>query len=315
MTVGVVYDERYLAHDSPGHPERAARLSAVREALTEAGLWERLAPIAARPADDADLARVHSPEHVERVRRSADQGRTVWFDADTYACPASAEAAYLAAGGVCAAVDAVMDGAVSAAFCAVRPPGHHALPDRAMGFCLFNNMAVAVRYARGPRGVGRVLIIDWDVHHGNGTQAAFYADGDVMYLSTHQWPFYPGTGAADERGRGEGQGTTLNYPLSRGDGDEAFLAALDDGLDEASDFEPEFVFISAGFDAHRDDPLAGLNLTDQAYAQATRRIRRVADRTAGGRIVSMLEGGYDLDTLGRSARAHVAALMEPLPQP
>ena len=313
MTVGIVYDERYLAHDAPGHPERAARLSAVREALTEAGLWARLTPIPARRADDAGLVRVHSPEHIERVRGTADGGGIVWFDADTYACPASAEAAQVAAGGVCAAVDAVMDGGVSSAFCAVRPPGHHALRDRAMGFCLFNNVAVAARYARGVRGVGRVLIIDWDVHHGNGTQAIFYGDGDVMYVSTHQWPFYPGTGAADDAGEGGGEGATLNYPLSCGAGDEELLAALDDGLNEAGGFEPEFIFISAGFDGHRDDPLAGLRLTEQAYAEATRRIRRLADRTAGGRVVSVLEGGYDLDSLGRSVAAHVAALVEPLP--
>ncbi len=313
MTAGIVYDERYLAHDVPGHPERAARLSAVREALSEAGLWDRLTPIPARPAEDADLARVHSPEHIERVRRTAEAGRAVWFDADTYACPASAEAAYLAAGGVCAAVDAVIDGAVSSAFCAVRPPGHHALRDRTMGFCLLNNVAVAARYAQAVRGIGRVLIADWDVHHGNGTQAIFYSDGDVMYVSTHQWPFYPGTGAADETGEGPGLGLTLNYPLSRGDGDEQFLAALDDGLSQAEDFGPEFVFISAGFDAHRDDPLAGLTFTRDAYAEATRRIRRLADRTARGRIVSLLEGGYDLDALGRSVAAHVAALVEPLP--
>jgi len=309
MTVGIVYDERYLAHDAPGHPERAARLSAVREALAEAGLWERLTPIPARPADNADLARVHSPEHIERVRRTADAGGIVWFDADTYACPASAEAAQVAAGGVCAAVDAVMDGGVSSAFCAVRPPGHHALRDRAMGFCLFNNVAVAARYARGARGVGRVLIIDWDVHHGNGTQAIFCGDGDVMYVSTHQWPFYPGTGAAGDAGEGGGEGATLNYPLSCGDGDDEFLAALDEGLAAAGEFDPEFVFISAGFDAHRDDPLAALRLTEEAYAEATRRIRRLA----GGRVVSVLEGGYDLDALRRSVAAHVAALVEPLP--
>ena len=313
MMVGIVYDERYLAHDAPGHPERAARLSAVREALSAAGLWNRLTPIPVRPAEEADLARVHSPEHIERVRRTAEAGRTVWFDADTYACPASAEAAYLAAGGVCAAVDAVIDGAVSSVVCAVRPPGHHALRDRTMGFCLLNNVAVAARYAQATHGIGRILITDWDVHHGNGTQAIFYSDGDVMYVSTHQWPFYPGTGAADETGEGAGLGLTLNYPLSHGDGDEQFLAALDDGLSQAEDFGPEFVFISAGFDAHRDDPLAGLAFTRDAYAEATRRIRRLADRTARGRIVSLLEGGYDLDALGRSVAAHVAALVEPLP--
>ena len=311
MSVGIVWDERYLAHAAEGHVECPARLTAVRRALEGAGLWDHLVPIAARPAADADLGRVHSPEHVERVRRTAEAGGTVWFDADTYACAASAQAADLAAGGVCAAVDAVMDGRAASAFCAVRPPGHHALRDRAMGFCLFNNVAVGTRYVQAAHGLGRVLIVDWDVHHGNGTQAIFYRDAQVLYVSTHQWPFYPGTGSGGEMGEGPGRGQTLNYPLSHGAGDDAFLEALDDGLGQAGDFGPELVFISAGFDAHRDDPLGGLRLSDEAYAEATRRVRRLAREAAGGRLVSALEGGYNLDALGRAVVAHVAALMEP----
>jgi acetoin utilization deacetylase AcuC-like enzyme len=308
MTVGTVWHDRYLDHAAPGHPERPARLSAIRTALEEAGEWDRLTPVAVRSVDEADLLRVHSAEHLRRVRETAGAGRTVWFDADTYACPASAEAAFLAAGGLCAAVDAVVAGEVDTAFCPVRPPGHHACRSRAMGFCLFNNVAVAARRLQVVHGVQRILIVDWDVHHGNGTQEAFYDDADVLYVSTHQWPHYPGTGGGDQIGRGEGEGATLNYPLPHGAGDEAFLEVIDDALRRAGDFGPEFALISAGFDAHGDDPLAGLRLTEAAYAEATRRVCGLAAATAGGRVVSTLEGGYDADALGRCAVAHVRAL-------
>jgi len=301
--VGIVWDDRYLAHAAPPHVERPERLTAIRKALETAGEWDRLGPIPARPVDEADLLRVHAPAHIERVRQSADAGRLVWFDADTYACPASAEAAFL-----CAAVDAVVAGEVASAFCPVRPPGHHACRSRAMGFCLFNNVAVAARRLQAVHGLERVLIVDWDVHHGNGTQEAFYADPDVLYVSTHQWPYYPGTGGRDETGEGDGAGRTLNYPLSAGSGDDVFLAAIEDAVAQAEAFGPQFVLISAGFDGHRADPLAGLNLTEEGFAEATRRVRDLAGRTAGGRVVSALEGGYDADALGRSAVAHVRAL-------
>ncbi|MBE3123386.1 MAG: histone deacetylase, partial [Planctomycetes bacterium] len=207
--------------------------------------------------------------------------------------------------------DAVIKGDVRRAFCAVRPPGHHATRDKAMGFCLFNNVAVAARYVMATHGVERVLIVDWDVHHGNGTQEAFYRAGDVMYLSIHQSPLYPSTGSPDEKGAGPGAGHTLNFTLARGQGEKEFLAALDKGLKQAGKFSPRFIFISAGFDSHKDDPLGGLRLTETTYAEATRRVCRLADRTASGRVVSTLEGGYDLDALGASAAAHVRALLEP----
>jgi acetoin utilization deacetylase AcuC-like enzyme len=312
MPVGIVWHERYLAHRAPAHPERPERLAAVRAALEEAGLWQRLEPIAPGPADDEDLLRVHTPAHLEAVRQTARRADLGWFDADTYAGPDSWDAARLAAGGVCAAVDAVVNGKVRAAFCAVRPPGHHASPGRAMGFCLLNNVAVAARHAQAAAGLGRVLIVDFDVHHGNGTQDVFYADGSVFYLSTHQWPHYPGTGAAGETGRGAGAGRNVNLPLPAGAGDEEVLAALDGGLVEAQAFAPDLVLISAGFDAHRDDPLAGLALTEQGYAAITRRVRRLADTCAAGRVVSALEGGYELAALGRSVVAHVRALAEPV---
>jgi len=310
MTVGLVWDDRFLAHAAPRHVEGPERLLAIRKALEDAGWWDRLALLTARPVDDIDLLRVHAQAHVDRVRSTASAGGVVWFDADTYACPASAEAASLAAGGVGAACDAVLAGEASAAFCAVRPPGHHACRKRAMGFCLFNNVAVAARRLLEVHGLRRVLILDWDVHHGNGTQEAFYRDPRVLYVSTHQWPHYPGTGTEDQGGEGEAVGLTVNIPLPAGTGDEAFLDAIGAGLARAAAFEPEFVLISAGFDGHRDDPLSGLRLTESAFAEATRRVCDVARRTAGGRVVSTLEGGYAAGALGRSVVAHVAALAE-----
>jgi len=313
MPVGLVWDERYLAHAAPDHPESPARLTAIRTALRQAGLWDGLTRIPPRRATQAELLRVHSRRHVQDVARSAGAKDIVWFDGDTYACPASWDAALLAAGGAFAAADAVMKGGVSAAFAAVRPPGHHATADRAMGFCLLNNVALAVRHVQAAHRIGRVLVVDWDVHHGNGTQDIFYHDKNVFYISTHQWPLYPGTGLREETGDGPGAGTTRNYPLKAGCGDGEFLAAIDDGLAAAGKFAPEFVFISAGFDAHRDDPLGGLALTESAYAEATRRIRRLAGRTAAGRIVSVLEGGYNLEALGRSVIAHIGPLLDSCP--
>ena len=309
MKVGLVWDQRYTDHKGPSHVERPARVRAIRKAIEEAGLWDILVHVEPRPADEASLLRVHSAEHIADVRRSAAETGVTWLDGDTYACKETYETALLAAGGVCAAVDAVAKGEVRSAFCAVRPPGHHATRDRAMGFCLFNNVAVATRYVQAVHGVRRVLIVDWDVHHGNGTQDTFYRDPDVVYISTHQSPFYPGTGSADEKGEGPGAGHIHNFPLKRGSGDKEFLAALAEGLKAAEPFKPEFIFISCGFDAHAGDPIGGLSLTDHAYAEATRRVRALADRTASGRIVSVLEGGYDLDTLGHAAVAHLRALM------
>jgi acetoin utilization deacetylase AcuC-like enzyme len=311
MAVGLVWHDAYLAHEAPQHVERPDRLRAVRDGLTAAGLWDRLTPIEARPAEDADLLRAHTPGHVERVRRTSGAAGLVWFDADTYAGPASARAAWLAAGGVCAAADAVLRGDVAAAFCPVRPPGHHACPDRAMGFCLINNVAVAARRALETGGLQRVLIVDWDVHHGNGTQEVFWRDGRVMYVSTHQSPLYPGTGWPEEKGEGKAAGLIRNYPLRPGSGDAELLAALDDALAAAAEFRPQLVFISAGFDAHRDDPLASLAITDAGFAEAARRVRRLADETCAGRVVSVLEGGYNVEVLARAAVAHVRALMEP----
>ena len=311
MSVGLIWDERYLAHQALHHTECPARLKAIRQAIEDAGLWNGLVHLEPAPAAEACLLRVHSPEHVARVRAAAQSKELTWLDGDTYACRDSWQTALLAAGGACAAVDAVMKGEVRSAFCAVRPPGHHAGRDRAMGFCLFNNVAIAARHAQAVHGIRRIAIVDWDVHHGNGTQEIFYRDADVVYISTHQSPLYPGTGAPGEKGEGPGAGHIHNFPLKPGSGDPEFLAALDKGLAVAEKFGPEFVFISAGFDAHKDDPLGSLALTEDGYAEATRRVRRLAGGCASGRIVSVLEGGYDGDALGRSAVAHLKALMAP----
>ena len=310
MAVGLVWDERYLAHEAPDHPECPARLTAIRRALEAAHLWDRLVPILPYPAGEEVLRRVHTPQHIRRIFETSRSAAVTWLDGDTYACAASAEAARLAAGGVCAAVDAVLEQEVAGAFCAVRPPGHHAGRDRAMGFCLFNNVAIAARHVLATAGMNRVLIVDWDVHHGNGTQNIFYRDPRVMYLSLHQWPLYPGTGRAEEIGEGKGTGLNRNVPLPPGTGDEAFLAALEDGLERAEGFAPQFIFISCGFDGHRDDPLGGWALTEEGFAEATRRILRLAERTASGRLVSVLEGGYNLEALGGSAVAHAETLLK-----
>jgi len=223
----------------------------------------------------------------------------------------SARVAALAAGGVLAAVDAVAEGRVRNAFCAVRPPGHHARRDKAMGFCIYNNVAIAARYAQKKHGLPRVLIVDWDVHHGNGTQEMFYDDPTVLYFGVHRHPFYPGTGGAEERGAGRGLGFTVNVPLAAGAGDAEFAAAFRDRMEPAArEFRPDLVLISAGFDAHEADPLGGMKMTPAGYADLTRIVRRVAQATARGRIVSVLEGGYDLDGLAASVEAHLRALME-----
>ncbi len=296
-----------LDHDpGPQHPERPARLAAILNALDGpdfAALDRREAPL----ADDAQLTLVHPALHVQRVLGAVPpQGRTR-IDADTALSPGSGEAALRAAGAVCAAVDAVVAGEGKNAFCAVRPPGHHAEPNRAMGFCLFNNVAVGALHARKKHDLRRVAVIDFDVHHGNGTQAAFERDADLFYASTHQSPLYPGTGAMDERGVAN---NILNLPLPPGGDSDLFRLAMEKGVLVALEaFRPEMVFISAGFDAHADDPLANLNLTTEDFGWATERLAEVARKACGGRLVSTLEGGYDLAALAESAAAHVRALM------
>jgi len=295
-----------LAHDpGPGHPESPSRLAAVLEALDDprfAALARNEAPRATRE----QIARVHAQSLIGEVLDESDTTGWRRLDPDTVMSPASAEAALRAAGGVCAAVDAVVAGEARRAFCAVRPPGHHATPDTAMGFCLFNSIAIGAAHALAAHGLSRVVIVDFDVHHGNGTQDIFWSDPRVLYASSHQWPLYPGTGARSETGAGN----IVNAPLKPGAGSADFRAAYTDTVLPALDaFAPELVMISAGFDAHRLDPLANLNLDGDDYAWITARLAELADKHARGRIVSSLEGGYSLTALRESVTAHVGALM------
>ena len=308
MRVGLYDDPVFGEHDAgPGHPERPERLEAVRRGLRQGGLVEALVPLAPRPATRAELLRVHTPEHVDRV--AAAEGKSVRFDPDTAMGPRSYGAATRAAGAVVDAVESVLDGAIDRAFCSVRPPGHHATPDRAMGFCVLNNVAVGVAAALA-RGLSRVAVIDFDVHHGNGTQEAFYRDRRVLFVSSHQFPFYPGTGDLDEVGEGDGRGFTVNLPMPAGMGDGDFRRAYREIVEPIGRaFDPELVLVSAGFDAYRDDPLGGMALTPAGFAELMDVCLAVASGAARGRLVAVLEGGYDIDGIADSTAAVVARML------
>jgi len=302
-----------LSHDSglrhvtpPGHPERADRLRAVMAVLED----ESFSALAREPAPEADLEtiiRVHPAEYVEALREAVPAEGMVRVDADTSLSSGSWEPILRAAGGAVQAVDEVMEGKVSNAFLAMRPPGHHAETSTPMGFCFLNNAAIAARHARARHGAERVAIVDFDVHHGNGSQDIFWSDANVMYCSTHEMPLYPGTGARTERGA---HNNVVNAPLSAGDGGPEFRDAMSSViLPRVDEFRPDLIVISAGFDAHMRDPLANLNLVEADYTWITQKLMEIADRHASGRIVSVLEGGYDLEGLSRSVAAHVKALM------
>jgi len=290
----------------PHHAECPERLDAIAKAL-EAPAFAALERHSAAAATRAQVALAHPADFVDFVLESIPASGYAAFDSDTVVSPGSGTAALHAAGGLCQAVDAVVTGAADNAFCAVRPPGHHAEATQAMGFCLFNSVAVAAHHARKAHGLVRVAVVDFDVHHGNGTQALFWNEPELFYASTHQMPLYPGTGATDETGVA---GNIVNAPLRSGDGSAAFRRAVEERvLPGLEDFKPELLIISAGFDAHAEDPLAGLNLQDEDYAWVTQELTNFAREVCGGRVVSALEGGYNLDALARSAAAHVAALM------
>jgi acetoin utilization deacetylase AcuC-like enzyme len=311
--MGLVLDDVYLKHLSAdtGHPERPERLTAIRSALEDAGLFRTLHRIKPRAATQEELALAHSAAYLALAARELSDlhGLAELSTGDTLISPGSLEAAKFAAGGVLQAVDGVMAGNVNAAFCAVRPPGHHATRTRGMGFCVFNNAAVAARYVQQTHSLERVLIVDWDYHHGNGTQDIFYEDGSVFYFSTHHFGAYPGTGHPSDAGAGRGSATTLNVPLTPGASDEEILRAFENDLVPAARrFRPDFVLISAGFDGMRNDLLGCFDITPQGFAAITRVVARVADEFCQGRIVSVLEGGYRLDGLGESVVAHLEAL-------
>ena len=307
MTTALYSHEACLRHDTaPGHPESPARLRAVLDAL-DGDAFAALARYAAPEATVDQIARVHPRDHVERILGHMPETGYRRLDADTIVSPGSGEAALRAAGAVCAAVDAVVAGTVENAFCAVRPPGHHAEPEVPMGFCVFNSVAVGAAQARAVHGLERVAVVDFDVHHGNGTQAMFYDDRDLFYGSTHQSPLYPGTGSPREQGCDR---NIVNLPLPPGAGSEMFREAVTAVLLPAlRRFAPDMILISAGFDAHADDPLAGLRFGDDDFRWITAELGELAAARCGGRIVATLEGGYNLDALARSAALHVRTLM------
>jgi len=311
-STSLVEDDIYLKHDTGEFAwENIRRLKALHDGLKDANLIDSLHPLTPQKAELEWVELVHRKEYVEIVKRDAESGAKVLSTGHTLLSKDSYNVALWAVGGVLSACSAVMEGKTRNAFCAVRPPGHHAGRDKGMGFCIFNNAAVAARYVQKKYRLEKVLIVDWDVHHGNGTQDIFYEDGSVFYFSTHQWPWYPFTGSEEETGEGEGRGTTLNAPLPAGSGDEELLGAFETRLlPQALKFKPDFVLISAGFDSRNGDPLGRFRLTDEGFKKLTRMILHIADESAEGRLVSILEGGYSLKGLSLAVPAHIEALIE-----
>jgi acetoin utilization deacetylase AcuC-like enzyme len=304
---GYVFHASYLLHDTgAGHPESAARLDAVMAHLRSTGLLDRLVKVDARLATAAEISLVHGVEYQSRLAAICRSGGGN-LDGDTPVSPGSCNASEYAVGGAVAAVEAVMDGKVSDCFALVRPPGHHAFPGYGSGFCLYNNVAVAARYARKKYGLKKIVIIDFDVHHGNGTQAIFDGDADMLYVSTHEYPHYPGSGSVEVIGRA---GTAVNIPLPAGCGDTEYLRVFDEVIFPAvRRFKPELVLVSAGYDGHLDDPLAGMRLSTGGYAAITGRIKSLVEECCGGKVVFCLEGGYNLRALAESVAATFSVLL------
>ncbi|MHC4172637.1 MAG: SUMF1/EgtB/PvdO family nonheme iron enzyme [Planctomycetota bacterium] len=309
---GFVYDDIYLKHKTTeGHPETPQRLVAVIERLRTCGIYSQLCELTPLPVALEWLTTVHTHEYIKRAQKTCES-RIGYLDSlDTPISPKSYEVALAAVGGVLSAIDGVMEKKVTNAFCAIRPPGHHALKDRAMGFCIFNNVAICARYIQKKYDLSKILIVDWDVHHGNGTQAAFYDDPDVLYFSVHRYPFYPGTGSESEKGSEKGLNYNINVPLPAGSVDADYLRVFEEKLKPAAlSFSPDFVLISAGFDAHKDDLLGGMQVTEQGFAQLTQIVKEIAQKCCEGRLVSVLEGGYGLEGLAASVEAHIRVLMK-----
>ncbi|MEX2523397.1 MAG: histone deacetylase [Gammaproteobacteria bacterium] len=310
MTTGFIYDSTYLNHDTgPGHPESPQRLLATMKHLREQEWFGKLPRFAPKCCDLALIEAIHSPGYIRRVEEACHAGKP-WLDSlDVAISKDSYDVALLAAGAPIRLADEIMAGNINNGFALVRPPGHHAEKDQALGFCLFNNVAILARYLQSRHKIGNILILDWDVHHGNGTQNAFYTDPSVLYISTHQSPYYPGTGAAGETGAGAGVGTTLNFPMPAGSSDRDYETVFNEKiLPKIDDYHPEFIIISAGFDAHRDDPLAQMKLSTEFYGWMTERMLDKAAVYSHERIISVLEGGYDLNALPLSIAEHLRVL-------
>lgn len=296
MTSGYVLNDNHVKHVAPGHPEHPRRLEHIHQHLVQSDVHPRLVRVPAVPASREQLERVHTPRYIEHVLEMSY--REGYLDPDTYVCDGTWDAALHAAGGTIALVREIVAGHLDNGFALVRPPGHHAERDRGMGFCIFNNVAIAARAAQSEMGIGRVLILDWDVHHGNATQHTFYDDPSVMYISIHQYPYYPGTGAVEERGAGPGEGTIVNIPLPGGVGDEDYVYILEELVAPLTRrFHPDLILVSAGYDPHWRDPLASMEVTLTGFARMTRIMRDLAEEVCDGRLAFVLEGGYDLDVL------------------